>query len=103
MENVTKEATGQDEVFFKGRKWFIPQYSFIVISIGKKYSLEELAKLRKKINMWSQRRDRYAVDITISSTTYGPEILILNETLLEKRDKRKLEKALHAPKEGGPE
>jgi len=83
-----KEATNQAPPFKGGRKWMIPQSCFILISVGKTYLPEEIAELRTKINMWSKRRDSYVVDITLSKT-YGPEILILNETLLNRRAKRK--------------
>jgi hypothetical protein len=92
-----KEATNQAPPFYKGRKWMIPQSCFILISLGKTYSPEEIAELKTKINTWSKRRDRYMVDITLSKT-YGPEILIFNETLLDKRAERKLPKALDCSK-----
>jgi hypothetical protein len=94
MEEVElKEATNQEPVFCEPRKWMIPRTCFIVLSLGKTYLPIQLAGVRKKINMWSKRRDKYIVDVT-QSKTYGPEILILNETLLEKRAKRKLKMAM---------
>ena len=84
-----KEATNNEPVFCKPRKWMIPRISFIVLTLGKTYTPIQLAAVKKKINMWTKHRDKYIVDVT-QSKTYGPEILILNETLLDKRAKRKL-------------
>ena len=68
------------EVFFKGRKWFIPRSCFIVFALP----YEEHNKLSK----WVKRKDKIHILATANN-----EVIILNETKLNKWEARKHSKA----------
>ncbi|MGB8781045.1 MAG: hypothetical protein WCD81_10410 [Candidatus Bathyarchaeia archaeon] len=56
-------STNQEPVFLKARKGMIPRSCFVVFSIGKHCSDEEISKLMKKLNMWASRGDKLWFDI----------------------------------------
>jgi hypothetical protein len=82
-------------VFCRGKKWSVPKSCFILFSLGKAYSAEEIAEFDVKIKAWGKRSDldKYIIEMH-PSEKQGPEILVLNSTLLEGKDWIELKKSL---------
>lgn len=77
-----KEAANEKQspyapVFCKGREWSLPKSTFIIFTLGKAYSPEEIAEFEAKINAWSKGQNKYVIEMR------GPEVVVVNATLLE--------------------
>lgn len=91
-----EDSTPYAPVFCRGRTWRIPKNCFILFPLGKTYLPEEIAELDAKFKAWNKRPgpDKYIVEMTPPLETRGPEILVLNASLLEGKDWMELKKSL---------